>query len=116
LRIRQRQQDLHQGQAVGDAVMQYRHQRAAALIIVHTVEAPQRMRVIERLAHQIAHQPLKFRPAAGRRQAHLRQVIIQIETLVQLPTRQSQSQQRIPHPLPETIVDQQALVYQLDQT
>jgi hypothetical protein len=76
-----------QGDAVGDAVVQPDHQRAAAAAALDQVDLPQRAVVVEVARHEIADELLQCALVAGRGERDAMDVQRQVEVVVVLPMR-----------------------------
>ena len=103
-RIGQRQQDLHEGGAVGDGVVGAQQQRPAIAIAVEQVQFPQRPVFPQRPPRQIAGGPLQCPLVPRRRQPRPAHVVRQREASVVDPLRRrprSQRERRIRGTLPE---------------
>jgi hypothetical protein len=97
----QRQEDVHQGHTVAQAVMHPPDQDAFRTVVLGIMYLPQRPAQIERGAGQQAHEFLQGGLVPRRWQASLPEMVAQIEIAIVLPTRWPPGKHRLDDPLPE---------------
>ena len=84
-RIRHREHDAHQRDAIGVAMVNAQDERAATLVVIDQVELPRRVRRIERRRGQAGDEVLQFAPAATAGKRRLHDVPLDIEMRVGFP-------------------------------
>ena len=86
--------------AVDHAVVQFVHQRPAAVVeALGDPHLPQRLRAIELLGHHAADEVAQLLVAAGRRQRCAPHVVVEVEVAVVDPDRARERERRKPHAL-----------------
>jgi hypothetical protein len=104
------EQHPHQRDAVGDAVVDPGHHRAAAAVVLDVLELPQRLREVERRAHERADHLLQLGLAPGVGQGDPLQVRAQVEGRVVHPARPDAGDRRLDDLLPEAVERQQPVL------
>src|SRR5262249_452830 len=105
--IRHRQRYLDESNSVGVAVMDAHDQRTATVEALDQMELPQRSRVIEWRAHQLAHQGLQLRSACSTPKRDTLDMRRDIEILVGFPIGAHRS---LNYPLAEAAEAKETLV------
>ena len=86
-RVRHRQHDADQRDAVRVAMVDAHDDRAAAVVVVDEEELPHRARGIERRRRELRHELLEFLAARAARKRRVDDVALDVEVLVGLPVR-----------------------------